>query len=171
MRLYPVGRRRRGGVTLVESTLLLSIFLMFLFAVFEYSRLMLLLHVGTNAARSGARHATVNVDKPSTFPTVDAGTTLSVKNHVISQMGGADGMIHDFDVLTFPCDTPSLYLNPPVIIPKASYTSWNQASFTERIGVQIVGKYRPVLPGFVFFYTGGNDYVPINITAAAGSEG
>ena len=171
MRYFPVTRRRRGGVTIVEAALLLSIFLMFLFAVFEYARLMMLLHVGTNAARSGARHATVNVDKPSNFDTVDSGTTLSVKNHVKSQMGGADGMIYGFDVTTFPCDTNSLYMDPPQIIPKASYTSWNQATFTERIAVQVTGEYRPILPGFVFFYTGGSTSVPIVITAAAGSEG
>ena len=89
MRHCPVARRRRGGVTIVEVALLLSVFLLFLFAVFEYSRLLLLLHVSTNAARSGARHATVNVDKPSNFVYSNSGTTLSIENHVKSQMGGA----------------------------------------------------------------------------------
>ena len=40
MRLCPVARRRRGGVTIVEAALLLSIFLLFLFGVFEYARLL-----------------------------------------------------------------------------------------------------------------------------------
>ncbi len=163
--------RRRGGVTVVEAALLLSIFLMFLFAVFEYSRLLMLLHVGTNAARSGARHATVNTDKPANFVTVDAGTTLSIKNHLISQMGGANTMIAGFDVTAFPCDTNQLYQNPPVLVTKAGNPPWNQATFTERIAVQVTGQYQPILPGFVFFYSGGSATVPINITAAAGSEG
>jgi Flp pilus assembly protein TadG len=176
MRYYPVGRRRRGGVTLVESTLLLSIFLLFLFGVFEYARLMMILHVTTNAARSGARHASVNVDKPSNFVTVDSGTTLSIKNHVISQMAGQHNNLQGasgtaFNVTAFPCDINGLYSNPVVITPKAGYTSWNQASFTERIAVQVTGQYQPILPGFVFFYTGSTNYVPISITAAAGSEG
>ena len=176
MRILPAGRRRRGGVTLVESTLLLSIFLLFLFGVFEYSRLLMILHVTTNATRSGARHATVNVDKTSTFVTADDGATLSIRNHVISQMGGQHTNLQGasgtaFTVTAFPCDINGLYQNPVVISPKVGYTSWNQATFTERIAVRVTGQFRPLLPGFVFFYTGGSDFVPISITAAAGSEG
>lgn len=171
MRICPDARRRRGGVTLVEATFVLVIFLLFLFAVFEYSRLLLLLHVSTNAARSGARHATVNVDKSSTFITVDESGTPCIRNHVISQMGGAHTMIHDFNVEAWPCDATQMYANPPVIMSKAGSPAWNQATFTERIAVRITGKYRPVLPGFVFLYTAGSDFVPIQVTAASGSEG
>lgn len=170
MRHCPVARRRRGGVTIVEVALLLSVFLLFLFAVFEYSRLLLLLHVSTNAARSGARHATVNVDKPSNFVYSNSGTTLSIENHVKSQMGGADGMIYNFAVTAFPCDLAMMYQDPPVIAPKAGSPVWNQATFTERIGVRITGEYKPILPGFVFFYS-STGTIPIDITAAAGSEG
>ena len=171
MRISPVARPRRGGLAIVEAALLLSIFLLFLFAVFEYSRLLLLLHVSTNAARSGARHATVNVDKPVTFVTLDDSGIQSITNHIIGQMGGADTMIHNFNVTAFPCDTAQMYQNPPVLAPRSGSPPWNQASFTERIGVQITGEYRPILPGFVFFYSGGSSAVPITITAAAGSEG
>ena len=176
MRCYPVGRRRRGGMSIVEASLLLSIFLLFLFAVFEYSRLLMILHVTTNAARSGARHATVNVDKSDSFVTTDDGTTLSIKNHVIGQMAGQHNNLQGasgtaFDVTVFPCDTNGLYQNPAVIAPKAGFTSWKQATFTERIAVRVTGEYRPILPGFVFFYTGGSNSVPVSITAAAGSEG
>ena len=170
MRQCPVDRRRRGGATIPEVALLLTVFLLFLFAVFEYSRLLMLLHVSTNAARSGARHATVNVDKGSSFVYTDSGTTLSIENHVKSQMGGADRMIHDFAVTVFPCDTAQLYADPPVLAPKAGSPPWNQATFTERIAVRITGKYRPILPVAVFFYS-NNDFVPIQVTAAAGSEG
>ncbi len=170
MRQNPVSRRRRGGVTLVECTFVLSIFLLFLFAVFEYSRLLLLLHVSTNAARSGARHATVNVDKSSTFVYSDEGGIQSIENHVKSQMGGAHGMISGFAVTAFPCDAVQLYADPPVIAPKTGSPPWNQASFTERIAVRITGEYRPILPGFVFFYS-STGTVPITVTAASGSEG
>ena len=172
MRYCPVARRRRGGVTIVEAALLLSIFLLFLFGVFEYARLLMLLQVGTNAARSGVRHATVNVDKSSTFVTVDEGGVLCIKNHVKSQMGGADTMISGFEVTAWPCDINAMYQNPPQIIPKTGNPAWNQASFTERIAVQITGEFQPILPGFIFLYTGGGSTtVPIVITAAAGSEG
>jgi Flp pilus assembly protein TadG len=164
-------QRRRGGATLVESALLLSLFLMFLMAIFEYSRYLLLTHVATNAARSGARHATVNVDKPDNFLTTNAGSTPSIRQHVIDQMGGTHTLIHNFNVEAFPVEPNGMYQNPPVIAPKPSFTSWKQASFTERIAVRITGQYRPILPGFVFFYTGSNQDVEIRITACSGSEG
>ena len=170
MRQNPVSHRRRGGVTLVECTFVLSIFLMFLFAIFEYSRLLMLLHVSNNAARSGARHATVNTDKGGAFVYADSGSTESIEKHVKNQMGGADTMIHDFAVTCFPCDTAQLYADPPVLTPKTGSPPWNQATFTERIAVRITGKYRPVLPFVVFFYS-NTDFVPIQVTAAAGSEG
>lgn len=60
-----LNRPRRRGVTIVESALVLSIFLMLLFGIFEYCRFLMVLHVTHNAARDGARYAAVNVNCPS----------------------------------------------------------------------------------------------------------
>jgi len=164
-------KRRRGGMTLVESALLLSLFLMFLFGIFEYARYLFLTQITTNAARTGARYACVNVDKPDNFDTVDAGTVPSIRQQVINSMGGTDKMMENFTVSVFPVDPTPMYQDPPVIGPKAGFTSWKQATFTERIAVRISGDYRPILPGFVFFITGGTGTIPIQLTACAGSEG
>ena len=53
---------RRRGMTLVESTLVLMVFLMLLFGIFEYCRFLMVLHITNNAARDGARYAVVNLD-------------------------------------------------------------------------------------------------------------
>jgi hypothetical protein len=45
--------------------------------------------------------------------------------------------------------------------------AWNNAQFTERIAVQVTGKYKPVLPNFLFM---GNEF-DIRIVAVMGSEG
>ena len=44
-------RSRRRGMTVVESALVLSVFLLLLFGIFEYRRFLLVLHVTNNAAR------------------------------------------------------------------------------------------------------------------------
>ena len=56
---------RRRGMTIVESALVLSVFLMLLFGLFEYCRFLMVLHLTNNAARDGARYAVVNVNCPS----------------------------------------------------------------------------------------------------------
>ena len=164
-------RRRRGGTTLPETALVLSAFLLFLMGIFEYSRFIMLLHVGTNAARSGARYASVNVSNPSDFDTVAYNGKMSVHDFVKAEMGGAYDMIDSRSLSVFPCDNAQLYANPPVIVTKGGSPAWNQATFTERIAVRINGNFKPILPGFIFFYTGGSDVVPLNIAATASSEG
>jgi len=162
---------RRSGATLPETALVLGAFLMFLMGIFEYSRFLMILHVGNNAARSGARYASVNVDKPVNFNTVPDNGQLCIHDFVRAEMGGVDTIIDSFSLSVFPCDNAQLFADPPVIVTKSGSPAWNDASFTERIAVRISGNYRPILPGFVFFYTGGSDVVPLNIAATASSEG
>ena len=189
MRRRPTARRRlRSGATLVETTLVLSLLLLFLFGVFEYSRYLLVQQLLSNAARDGVRYAAVNVDKSSTFVTTAEGGRISITDYVTQQTNGANNWVEGFTVSVFPCDssdTTGAYANPPVIKPKSSYNSWNEATFTDRLGVRIDCKYRPVLPvvwlpspgagsGWVIpFYSGANSdgTVTMQVTAASGSEG
>jgi Flp pilus assembly protein TadG len=164
-------KRRHGGATIAESALVLSMFLLFLFGIFEYGRFIFLTQVATNAARAGARYASINIDKPSTFVATDVdASTPSITKYVRNQMGGADTMMGSFAVTAFPCDATKLYLDPPVVAAKTTYTSWNDASFPDRIGVKITGNYQPILPSFIFYMTTGS-VIPLNITACSSSEG
>ena len=129
----------------------------------------MLVHISTNAARDGVRYATINVSKNTNFVTVADGTDMSITSYVESRMGGANTLIENFQVQVFACDPSSLYLDPPQIVPKSG-APWNGATFTERIAVKITGQYRPILPVFVFFFS-SNQTIPIEISAAAGSEG
>lgn len=181
--------KRRRGATLVEFALLISVFLMFLFGLMEYSRYLLMLHVTTNAARDGARYASVQVNAPVTL-TGTSDTTTSpfsstrpgfnvpgITSFVQAEMGGVDGMLSGFTVRVYPCDTSVLYSDPPVFRPKTQPDStvtppittaaWNNAQFTERIAVQVTGTYTPILPNFLFM---GNSFT-VTIVAVMGSEG
>ena len=53
-------RTRRNGATLVETAVVISIALLFMFAIFEYGRYVMFRQIIENAAREGVRQAVVN---------------------------------------------------------------------------------------------------------------
>ncbi len=185
----PTSARRRG-MTLVETMLVLSIFLMMLFGMFEYCRFLLVLHVTNNAARDGVRYAAVNLDKPTNFPTTDytdaSGTVYpSIQKYTTNRMGGVQQNIDGFQIGVFSVDQAGLDLTPSVVRPKTKSVAtpavypnpfnindplaypWNTAPFPDRIAVYINGTYHPFLPTFLFMPSN----IPINVYALTGGEG
>jgi Flp pilus assembly protein TadG len=183
-------KTRRRGMTIVESALVLSVFCMILFGIFEYCRFLYVLHVTNNAARDGARYAAVNMDKPGNFDTTDytdsSGTTFpSVQKYTTARMGGADRQLVGYQVAVYPVDPTGLALSPAVIRPMSSSTSgspvypdpfnpsdpnrvpWNQTSFPGLIAVGVRGTYQPLLPGFMLMPSS----VPVLVTSTTSSEG
>jgi hypothetical protein len=175
--------RRNRGATLVETALVLSLLLLFLFGIFEYGRYLMVMQMLANAAREGSRYAACNVDKSGSFVTTGESGRVSITEHVRQMSRGTDRMIENFQVRVFPCDDAGLYANPPLIQPRSGSTSWNDATFTQRIAVEVTGKYRPVLPvvwlpgaqgsGIVvsFFNYGSEQTVSVKVAAVGGSEG
>jgi Flp pilus assembly protein TadG len=178
---------RRGGATTVEASVVISVFLLFLFGLFEYCRFIFFLHVATNAARDGARYAVVNVDKPTNFDyfdTVYGGTTYtSIKGYVDNRIASNGKMLTGYQVEVFPCDNGQLSQTTPIVArksaaanptaprnptsPYGSELAWNAATFGERIAVRINGTYRPVLPNFILMRSTYN----MEIIVTANSEG
>jgi Flp pilus assembly protein TadG len=183
---------RRRGMTVVESVLVLSVFMMLLFGLFEYCRFLMVLHVTHNAARDGARYAVVNLDKPDNFSTVDYGTKPSVTKFTTIRMAGVDRQINNvnasyspsgYQIAVYAVDSTGLNQTPPVIRAKSltglapypdpfvagasNSVTWRSAGFTERIAVTIRGTYQPFTPSLLFMPT----TIPIYITAIMGSEG
>lgn len=182
--------RRRGGATTVEVAVVMSVFLLFLFGVFEYCRFLLMLHAVTNASRDAARYAVVNVMRPSTFDVrafEDSNGRVhpSIVQYAQERLSGVDRMIVAASptnyygaggssagtslsrIEVFPCDQDRLNLDIPEVAPKPSYSGWNDAVFGERIAVRIRGDYKPVLPSFLLM---GNT-IPVNVAVTMGSEG
>lgn len=174
-------RFRRRGMTIVESTLVLSVFLMLLFGIFEYCRFLLVLHITNNAARDGARYAAVRVNcDPAQVSVVKQ----NILDYTTARMGGVNKQIAGYEVAVYAVDQAGLDLTPPVIRAKTTDTggsptypdpfstdltyavNWNVVSFTERVAVTIRGTYKPLLPSFLLMPSS----IPINVTAMMAGE-
>src|SRR5947199_9957244 len=98
-------RVKRRGAAAVETALVLGIFLILLFGVFEYCRFLMVLHVANNAARDASRYATVNVGS-------DVLTRQDIQNYATARMGGADQNIRGYQVAVYPCSVSGFALIP-----------------------------------------------------------
>jgi Flp pilus assembly protein TadG len=173
--------RKRRGVTIVESALVLSVFLMLLFGMFEYCRFLYTLHVTNNAAREAARYASVNVNCSGTSV---ATTQAAVVAYAKTKMGMAYLNLSGYNAAVYSVDPTGLTLSPPVIRAATSSTAspavypdpfnssdpnavaWNSSSFPNRIAVSIKGTYVPVLPTLLIMPSS----IPIYVTAMCGAE-
>lgn len=90
-----------------------------------------------------------------------------VNDYVAVRSGPVANMLDRRAVWVFAADTSQLYANPAKVMPKTGTSSWKQAAFTERIAVQIVGDFKPVLPTFLFM----SDPLPVSVIGLAPSEG
>lgn len=167
--------RRRPAATLVEGAFVISIFLLFVFGIFEYARYLMFLHVATNAVRDTARYASVNVDKPSNFTTVDyvsgTKTYVSLTSYATTRLAGTTKMLDTgWKIEAFACDQTYLNLTPPQVVPKGGAVGavpWNNSSFTERICIRLNGTYRMALPSFLY----AKPTIKVNIAAVSCTEG
>jgi Flp pilus assembly protein TadG len=168
-------KTHRTGAAAVEAALVMGIFFVLLFGVFEYCRFLMVLHVANNAARDASRYATVNVGS-------DTLTKQNIQDYLDARMGGVQQSIVGYERAVYPCSTSGFAQSPPQVVPKSlnpatpadpfnssdpNNPPWNQAVFTERIAVTIRGSYQPVTPLLLFLPSS----IPINITAVTGSEG
>jgi Flp pilus assembly protein TadG len=85
--------RRRGSV-MVETALVLSLTLSFVFGIFEYSRLLMDWQLLNNATREGCRYAianntdpTISTDVTTIVTTYMAGQTASFSNFTVAVTG------------------------------------------------------------------------------------
>jgi hypothetical protein len=182
--------KRRHGMTVVESALIMVVLAMLLFGIFEYCRFLLVLHMTNNAARDGARYAAVNLDKPGNFDVVDYTSPTgrvyaNIHRYTKERMGSCDGQLIDCKVAVYPVDFAGLQLTPPVVRPKtldpggtdfpdpfdpgdaSLMTEWNALVFTERMAVTIQGTYKTALPNLLWMPS----TIKINVTALSYSEG
>jgi hypothetical protein len=150
---------------------------MMLFGIFEYCRLLYVLHVANNAARDAGRFAVVHTNgggvmpgEPTTINYADldsivrTGTTTG--GYVAgSGMGGMDQNLENFTVEIFAVDPAGLAQSPPVIQPLQG-SQWNSGGFSQKIAVRISGNYRPVLPSLLFM----GSTVPVQVTVMLSSE-
>jgi Flp pilus assembly protein TadG len=178
-RFHPYRASRRRGMTIVESALVLSVFMLLLFGIFEYCRFLLVLHVTNNAARDGARYAAVRVNTDAALVTT---VQQDILNYTTMRMGSVQHNIVGYQVAVYALDQPGLDQTPAIIrakpkTPGGPYPDpfnssdpnavpWNSVGFTERVAVTIKGTYKPLLPTFLLMPSS----IPINITAMMAGE-
>jgi Flp pilus assembly protein TadG len=125
--------KSRSGVTVVETAVVLSAALFFMFGIFEWGRFVMVRQVMENSAREGARYAVVHTgDSPA--PDVAA--------YVRAKMAGVDGQMTGVSILVYKYNTAT---------PTDKTLVWTNAAFGEGIAVEITGTYNPVLPTMAFF--------------------
>jgi Flp pilus assembly protein TadG len=134
-------------VTVVETALVVTVCLLFVFGILEYGRLVMTRQILENAAREGARFAVVD--------TQDA-TTADVQNRVDQMLMGQGVHLTGYNKTT---SIQVFKANPTTLQPLDAsnnvVANWTQAPFTnaafgQGIAVRVTGTYTPVLPSFLF---------------------
>jgi Flp pilus assembly protein TadG len=142
------GRRRGGrqGLAIVETALVLNICLLFLLALYDFSRVILVQQLVINAAREGCRYAIVSTD---------TATTTQVQAYVTNYLCGMQ--------------ISSLVINVFEANPAngANIGTWTNAGLSDYIGVQITGKINTITPTFSMLPS----TVAVSATAVMACEG
>jgi Flp pilus assembly protein TadG len=136
----------RRGATIVEMALVLPICLLFLMGLFDFCRLLMVRQVVDNAAREGARYATVSTISVST-----SAVQTVVQNFLAGQLPGSAATIQ-------------VYLVDPAT--GNNLGDWTTARLGQAIAVQVTGTYTPMLSKFSLLPS----TVPVNATATMRSE-
>jgi Flp pilus assembly protein TadG len=143
----------RRGATTVETAVVISIVLLFLFGIIEYARLVYFFHVADNAAREGARFAVVHTGDGTTTGQVQAVATAAMYGQQASLNPGT------FSVNVYNAD--------PATGLAISNTQWTDAPFAGAIGVEITGTYKFILPTFLRF---NGPTLPVKVRSVMTSE-
>ncbi len=173
------GPRRRAGATTVEFAVVAILLFMMLFAILEYGRFLFMYHLTQNAARDGARFATVHTNG-GTMPGEPAAITEADVKEVVrtgqfngqaygSGMCGMEGhLTADWATAcqVYSVTAAHLAVTPPDLDP-AGKPAWTSAAFQDKIVVRVSGVYRPVVPSLI----GMDSAVDFTVTVMMSSEG
>jgi Flp pilus assembly protein TadG len=143
--------RRRRGATSVEIAIVLLPFLLFVFAIFEFGRFVMVRNLVENAAREGCRLAAVNTDVNDNS---NNQSTAAIQGQVEAMLGGQE--LSNQQIQVYPTDADGQKISG----------EWASATYQQGIAVEITGDYSPMLIGWVL---GAN--VPIQCKAVMDSEG
>src|SRR5205085_10961251 len=118
-----------SAATTVETAVVISIALLFMFAIFEYGRYVMFRQIVENAAREGARQAVVNTSSQ---------TTADIQATVTKFLAGQQ--LTNLQIQVYKAD----------INTGANLGPWTSAAFGEGIAVEVTGDYKAILPRFGF---------------------
>ncbi len=131
----------------METAAVAVVFLLFLFGILEYCRLIYVEQVVINAAREGTRYAIVN--------TSDANLIADTQAKVQSYMGGLDKSLQNYSCQVYAADSSGNNIGSPLNVPFGQY-----------ICVQVQLTYSPIVPSLLFL----NQTMTISSKCCMGSE-
>jgi Flp pilus assembly protein TadG len=124
-------RFKRSGTTIAEMAAVVIVFLMLLYGIMEYCRLIYFRQVIFNAAREGARQAVVS----TSASTIVSDTQAQVKKY----LSGLDTKISNYSCDVYLADATGTKIG-----------NAGDAAFAQYIAVDVQGDYKPILPTFLF---------------------
>ena len=138
-------RTRRRGATIVETALVLNVCLMFLLGLFDFSRVIMMRQLVTNAAREGCRYAVVNTS---------TATTSQIQTYVTNYLCGQQ--INNLTINVYEADPTT----------GANLGAWTNAGLSNSIAVQVTGTVKTVTPKFSLM----SSSIPVQATCMMASE-
>jgi Flp pilus assembly protein TadG len=124
---------KRSGAVVVEAAVALPIFLLLVFGIFEYGRLLLVRNLVDHAVREGARYAVVRADDDET-------QTQDILDFVMERLSAVQYQLSELDVQIYEADP----------IDGSNVGSWRNAGFGDSIAVELSGTYQPAVANFIF---------------------
>ena len=124
------GSTRRRGATLVETAVVIGVCLLFLLAIFEYGRIIMLQQILIDATREGARYAVANTNMQP---------TPNLQTYVTNYLAGQPLTVTSFNA--FQADPNNSYAN---------VGPWQNTPFGQPIVIQVQASYTPIFPSFGF---------------------
>jgi Flp pilus assembly protein TadG len=137
----------RTGATAVETAAVVVVFLMLLFGILEYCRLLYVQQVVQNAAREGARYAIVN--------SYNATVVTDTQAKVLGYMGGLDKTMASYSCQVYAADVNGNNIGSPQNQPFGAY-----------ICADVSLNYSPIVPSLLFM----NKTLTIRSKCCMGSE-
>jgi len=154
MRLPPARRVRvRRGAALVETSIVLCIFLLFLFGLLEYARFVMVYQAMQNAAREGARYA-IAVVNPDTV------SNANIDAEVKRRLKGMDRNLNNFTVTIYAIEMRNG-------VQGTKLANRYDASSDDGVVVEIAYNYKPALPSFLLM----KKSIPIQARCVMYAEG
>lgn len=174
MRIVSRSQQRRRGATAVETAVVISIALLFVFGIVEYARYIFFLQAADNAAREAARYAAAHTndntavgnlnDSPvfdstnPNFPGAYLAPNTSIRAVAGHQMGNLKNTLAGYNMTIYNAD------------PQTGTSlggNWYDSPFAGALVVEITGNYQFFLPTFLKL-PGGT--MPVKVKAMMTSE-
>jgi hypothetical protein len=141
---------RRWGTAAVETAVVLLPCCVFIFAVMEYGRVIMVLQAMNNAAREGARQASAIAVGTVTAPVATATVSGTINNYLANQN------LQNVNITFYEADATGHQIGP-----------WTSAAFGQNILVQIDADFPLVFPTFGLLPNSGSAPNSMHLTVKA----